>query len=50
MGLSYREIGLLYPGEMRDLIEEYKKHHNMMIQKKLYKIDEDEPVSSGDAL
>lgn len=51
LGFTYRQVGQLYFGAWSDLFDVYKKQHNFVIKKGLYRIpEEDEPVSSLDIL
>ncbi len=50
MGLSYREWGMLYYGEFRDMLEEFKKLHNMRMNRSLFLITEEEKVADIDDL
>lgn len=50
IGFTYTEYGALYFGELRDMIEEYKKIHNRQVQKHIYQINEEEPVADIDDL
>ena len=40
MGLTTRDIGFMYVGEFRDMIEEFKKWHNMRIKKQVFAEDD----------
>ena len=50
MGLSYRAWGLLYYGEFRDMLEEFKKHHNAIVKGSTYMIAEEEQTADIDDL
>jgi len=45
MGLTLENIGFMYIGQFRDMVEEFKKWHNMRIRKQIFA--EDEQVVAG---
>ena len=40
MGLTLEEIGFMYAGRFRDMVEELKKGHNLRIKKQVFKEDD----------
>jgi hypothetical protein len=46
LGFTYKETGHMYFGLWADLFEIYKKQYNFETKRALYRIDEEEPVSS----
>lgn len=40
MGLTLTDIGLMYVGEFRDMVEEFKKWHNMTMKKQIFAEDD----------
>ena len=45
MGLTYKEWGFLYYGEYRDMLEEWKKYHNMQTNRYQFVIVEEEKIA-----
>lgn len=46
MGMTLEQAGLSYPGQFKDMFEEYKKWHNLRTKKQMFNIDEQEAESS----
>lgn len=40
MGLTLEDIGFMYIGQFRDMLEEFKKWHNIRIKKQIFTEDE----------
>ncbi len=40
MGLTLEEIGFMYTGQFRDMVEEFKKWHNLRIKKQIFAEDD----------
>ena len=50
MGLMYKEWGFLYYGEFRDMLEEFKKLHNMRTNGSTFIIAEEQKIADIDDL
>lgn len=50
MGFTYKEWGFLYYGEYRDMLEEWKKYHNMRVNKYQFVISEEPKIADIDDL
>lgn len=45
MGLAYKEWGYIYYGEFRDMLEEFKKMHNMRVSGHSFVIAEEQKIA-----
>jgi hypothetical protein len=50
IGFTFQEYGALYFGELRDMMEEWKKIENRRTQRQIYSISEEPPVDDIDEL
>lgn len=50
MGMRMEDVGLMYVGEFRDMVEEFKKWHNIRMKNGCFAMDEQVQADPNEVL